>query len=76
MGGGRGFWSRLRLGGRTVAFAEDVVVGTCGNFRGGRGGWQGWVAVEPFDYVPDGPGSAAWSAGYLRGLMQGLDLGA
>ena len=41
-----------------------------------RGGWQGWVAVEPFDYVPDGPGSAAWSAGYLRGLMQGLDINA
>ena len=41
-----------------------------------RGGWQGWVAVEPFDYVPDGPGSAAWSAGYLRGLMQGLDVNA
>jgi hypothetical protein len=34
------------------------------------------VAVEPFDYVPDGPGSAAWSAGYLRGLMQGLDVNA
>jgi sugar phosphate isomerase/epimerase len=38
-----------------------------------RGGWQGWVAVEPFEYVPDGPGSAAWSAGYLKGLLQTLD---
>lgn len=37
-----------------------------------QGGWSGWVAVEPFDYVPDGPGSAAWSAGYLHGLMQTL----
>jgi sugar phosphate isomerase/epimerase len=37
-----------------------------------RGGWEGWVAVEPFDYVPDGPGCAAWSAGYLKGLLQTL----
>lgn len=37
-----------------------------------RGGWSQWVAVEPFDYVPDGPGCAAWSAGYLRGLQQSL----
>jgi sugar phosphate isomerase/epimerase len=35
-----------------------------------EGGWEGWVAVEPFDYVPDGPGCAAWSAGYLQGLLQ------
>lgn len=38
-----------------------------------HGGWDGWVAVEPFDYVPDGPGCAAWSAGYLRGLLQSLE---
>ena len=38
-----------------------------------QGGWAGWVAVEPFDYVPDGPGCAAWSAGYLRGLLQSLE---
>jgi len=37
-----------------------------------QGGWSQWVAVEPFDYVPDGPGCAAWSAGYLRGLQQSL----
>jgi sugar phosphate isomerase/epimerase len=30
------------------------------------------VAVEPFDYVPDGPGCAARAIGYLRGVMQGL----
>jgi D-psicose/D-tagatose/L-ribulose 3-epimerase len=36
-------------------------------------GWADWVAVEPFDYVPDGPGSAAWSAGYLQGLLQSLE---
>lgn len=33
-------------------------------------GYGGWLAVEPFDYVPDGPGCAAWSAGYLRGLAE------
>jgi D-psicose/D-tagatose/L-ribulose 3-epimerase len=26
--------------------------------------------MEPFDYVPDGPGSAAHSIGYVRGLLQ------
>ena len=40
-----------------------------------QGGWDGWVAVEPFDYVPDGPGCAAWSAGYLRGVLQTLGAG-
>jgi D-psicose/D-tagatose/L-ribulose 3-epimerase len=34
--------------------------------------WSGWVAVEPFDYVPDGPGAAAHAIGYLRGVMEGL----
>lgn len=33
-------------------------------------GYPGWLAVEPFDYVPDGAGCAAWSAGYLRGLAE------
>mgnify|MGYP006279624975 CR=1 FL=1 len=37
-----------------------------------RNNWGGWVAVEPFEYVPDGPGCAAWSAGYLQGLLQDL----
>ena len=40
-----------------------------------QGGWDGWVAVEPFDYVPDGPGCAAWSAGYLRGVLESLGAG-
>jgi D-psicose/D-tagatose/L-ribulose 3-epimerase len=35
--------------------------------------YAGVIAVEPFDYVPDGPGVAAFSAGYLRGVMEGLD---
>jgi sugar phosphate isomerase/epimerase len=34
--------------------------------------YAGTIAVEPFDYVPDGPGAAAASAGYLRGLLEAL----
>jgi sugar phosphate isomerase/epimerase len=34
-----------------------------------RQGYAGWLAVEPFDYQPDGPGCAAFAAGYLRGLL-------
>jgi sugar phosphate isomerase/epimerase len=34
--------------------------------------YAGTIAVEPFEYVPDGPGVAAFSAGYLRGLLEAL----
>lgn len=34
--------------------------------------YAGTIAVEPFDYVPDGPGVAGFSAGYLRGLLEAL----
>jgi len=34
--------------------------------------YDGTVAVEPFDYVPDGPGAAAFAAGYLRGVRESL----
>jgi D-psicose/D-tagatose/L-ribulose 3-epimerase len=37
-----------------------------------RNGYQGTIAVEPFDYVPDGPGAAAFAAGYLRGIRESL----
>ena len=37
-----------------------------------RQGYDGTVAVEPFDYVPDGPGAAAFAAGYLRGVREAL----
>lgn len=37
-----------------------------------RHGYVGTLAVEPFDYSPDGPGVAAFSAGYLRGLREAL----
>ncbi|MCO6414712.1 sugar phosphate isomerase/epimerase [Siccirubricoccus sp. KC 17139] len=35
-----------------------------------RHGYAGWCGVEPFDYLPDGPGCAAFAAGYLRGVQQ------
>ncbi len=31
--------------------------------------YAGWLAMEPFDYVPDGPGCAARAIGYVRGLL-------
>lgn len=37
-----------------------------------EGVYRGIVAVEPFDYVPDGPGCAAHSIGYLRGISEGF----
>jgi sugar phosphate isomerase/epimerase len=36
------------------------------------GGYDGDVAIEPFDYVPDGPGCAARAIGYVRGLLEAL----
>lgn len=38
-----------------------------------RHGYAGDVAVEPFDYVPDGPGAAARAIGYLRGILEALE---
>jgi D-psicose/D-tagatose/L-ribulose 3-epimerase len=38
------------------------------------GHYDGIVAVEPFDYVPDGMGSAARAIGYLKGIMEGLSV--
>lgn len=32
--------------------------------------YDGVVAVEPFDYQPDGPGAAARAIGYIRGLLE------
>ena len=36
------------------------------------GGYAGLCGVEPFDYQPDGPGSAARAIGYLRGIEEAL----
>lgn len=35
-------------------------------------GYDGVVAVEPFDYWPDGPACAARAIGYLRGIEEAL----
>ena len=37
-----------------------------------QGHYRGLIAVEPFEYVPDGIGSAARAIGYLRGALEGL----
>ena len=37
-----------------------------------RHSYAGDVAVEPFDYVPDGPGAAARAIGYIRGILEAL----
>jgi sugar phosphate isomerase/epimerase len=37
-----------------------------------RHGYAGDIAVEPFDYVPDGPGAAARAIGYIRGILEAL----
>jgi sugar phosphate isomerase/epimerase len=36
------------------------------------GNYQGVLAVESFDYVPDGMGSAAYAIAYLRGVEQAM----
>ena len=38
-----------------------------------RNGYGGDVAVEPFDYVPDGPGAAARAIGYIKGILEALE---
>jgi len=35
-----------------------------------RQGYSGWLAMEPFDYVPDGQACAALSMGYVKGLLE------
>lgn len=37
-----------------------------------RTGYAGIAAVEPFDYIPDGPTSAARAIGYLRALEESM----
>jgi D-psicose/D-tagatose/L-ribulose 3-epimerase len=33
-------------------------------------GYDGWVAMEPFIYLPDGPTCAARMIGYINGLLE------
>jgi sugar phosphate isomerase/epimerase len=57
------------------AMAFAPIVRTIARMQS-EGHYRGIVAVEPFDYVPDGMGSAARAIGYLRGLIEGLAVGA
>ena len=34
--------------------------------------YGGWIAMEPFDCVPDGAATAAHAIGYVRGVLEGL----
>ncbi|MEA2935995.1 MAG: D-psicose/D-tagatose/L-ribulose 3-epimerase [Variibacter sp.] len=38
-----------------------------------RESYDGWIAMEPFDYVPDGPTCAARCIGYVAGILEALD---
>ncbi|HEX8164796.1 MAG TPA: sugar phosphate isomerase/epimerase family protein [Beijerinckiaceae bacterium] len=37
-----------------------------------RTGYAGWLAMEPFEYIPDGPACAARSIGYVAGILEAL----
>lgn len=53
------------------AMAFTPIVETLLQLRA-AGDYDGIVAVEPFDYVPDGMACAAHSIGYLRGIIEAL----
>jgi D-psicose/D-tagatose/L-ribulose 3-epimerase len=38
-----------------------------------RHNYDGDIAVEPFDYVPDGPAAAARAIGYIRGIIEAIE---
>ena len=35
--------------------------------------YAGWLAIEPFQYRPDGPTAAARAIGYVQGLLEALE---
>ncbi len=37
-----------------------------------RNNYAGWIGIEPFDYIPDGPTCAARSIGYVKGVVEAL----
>lgn len=37
-----------------------------------RNGYDRWISVEPLEYLPDGAAVAAFAAGYLKGLNDGV----
>lgn len=38
----------------------------------GETGYKGWIAMEPFQYKPDGAACAARAIGYVQGLMEAI----
>lgn len=38
-----------------------------------RSRYTGWIAMEPFEYVPDGPTCAARAIGYVAGILEALE---
>ncbi|MCC7045676.1 MAG: sugar phosphate isomerase/epimerase [Alphaproteobacteria bacterium] len=36
-------------------------------------GYVGWLAMEPFEYLPDGPTCAARAIGYVQGLLEATE---
>jgi sugar phosphate isomerase/epimerase len=52
--------------GRAPGQGEDRFAAVLAVLR--RHGYQGAIGVEPFVYEPDGPTTAAFAAGYLKGL--------
>jgi hypothetical protein len=36
------------------------------------GDYKGWIGIEPFVYLPDGPTCAARSIGYIAGILESL----
>ena len=55
---------RLRL--------ADRISVSCSSASCSDTAWPGFCAVEPFDYHPDGPTSAARAIGYLRAIEETL----
>lgn len=37
-----------------------------------RHDYRGWIGLEPFDYIPDGPTCAGRSIGYIHGILEAL----
>ena len=41
-----------------------------------RGGYDRHVTIEPFEHVPDPKSQAGWGLGFVRGVLEAIELGA
>lgn len=57
-------------GGLAPGQGDDLFAGIFEVLLGA--GYSGTVAVEPFEYLPDGPTTAARAIGYVTGLLEGI----